>query len=187
MAKPEPGHAYVIPRLNVLFGVSAIALFLATLWMVWADYSREWKVYQRQFFQLERETTARQIEEADQNVNQRELARVEGELTAATGELETKQQQIGELETALAELNSRWTLADIRERELKAVYDSKKFFFEEGEHAPLGKRVGDEEFKALEDGFFVRREERLSIEFERNETQRTLRDLRARVTELNGQ
>jgi cytochrome c551/c552 len=187
VAKPEPGHAYVIPRLNVLFGVSAIALFLATLWMVWADYSREWKVYQRQFFQLERETTARQIEEADQNVNQRELARVEGELTAATGELETKQQQIGELETALAELNSRWTLADIRERELKAVYDSKKFFFEEGEHAPLGKRVGDEEFKALEDGFFVRREERLSIEFERNETQRTLRDLRARVTELNGQ
>ena len=87
MAKPEPGHAYFIPRLNVLFGVSAIALFLTTIWMVWADYSREWKAFQRQFFQLERETTERQIQDAEKRVSQRDLDRVTAELESASQEL----------------------------------------------------------------------------------------------------
>jgi cbb3-type cytochrome oxidase cytochrome c subunit len=185
VAKLEPGHAYVIPKLNVLFGVSAIALFFATIWMVWDDYSREWKGYQRQFFQLERETTARQIEEAERRVNQRELQRVEGELQTATATLEAKEQEIRALEETLAGLNDQWTLADVRERELKAVYDSKKFFFEEGEHAPLGKRVSAEEFRALEDEFFARRDARIALEFERNDVQRDIRDARSAVTELN--
>jgi len=185
VAKPEPGHAYFIPRLNVIFGVSAILLFLTTIWMVWADYSREWKAFQRQFFQLERETTARQIGEADKRVNQRELQRVTTELEAATQELAAKEQEIREIEAAVKELDSKWTLADIRERELKAVYDSKKFYFEEGHHAPLGKRVSADEFQGLETDFLGAREERLGIEFERGQKQRQIRDLRAKVTELN--
>ncbi len=186
MAKPEPGHAYFIPKLNILFGVSAVALFLTTIWMVWADYSREWKAFQRQFFQLERETTERQIAEAEKRVSQRDLERVTEELENATQELEAKQQQIQQLESEVAEQNANWTLADIRERELKAVYDSKKFFYEEGEHAPLGKRVSADEFQELERNFFGAREERLGIEFQRTQKQREIRDLRAKVTELSG-
>jgi len=186
VAKPEPGHAYFIPRLNVVFGVSSVAFFLTTLWMVWADYSREWKAFQRQFFQLERETTERQIADADKRVNQRELQRVEAELEAATQELAAKEEEIRQLQSAVAELNAKWTLADIRERELKAVYDSKKFYYEEGARAPLGKRVSAEEIQALEADFFGDREERLAIEFERSQKQRQIRELRAKVTELNG-
>ena len=186
MAKPEPGHAYFIPRLNVVFGVSAIALFLTTIWMVWADYSREWKAFQRQFFQLERETTERQIAEADRRVNQRDLERAEAELAAATQELEAKQQEVQQLEAALAELNDRWTLADIEERRLKALYDSEKFFFEERERAPLGKRVSEEQFREREAEFFAAREERLAVEFERDQIQRQIREQRAKVTELSG-
>jgi cbb3-type cytochrome oxidase cytochrome c subunit len=185
VAKPEPGHAYFIPRLNVIFGVSSILLFLTTVWMVWADYSREWKAFQRQFFQLERETTARQIGEADQRVNQRALAQVETELQTAESELASKEAEIRERESAIRELDSRWILADVRERELKAVYDSKKFFYEEGHHAPLGKRVSAEEFQTLEADFLASREARLGIEFERTQKQREIRDLRANVTELN--
>ncbi len=187
MAKPEPGHAYVITRLNVLFGVSAIALFLTTVWLVWADYSREWKVYQRRFFQMERDTTARELEQAGQNVDQRSLQQVQSELDAASQELESKQKDVADLEAKLADLNKKWTLADIREREVKAIYDSEKFYHEEGQRAPLGKRVDDAEFQKLENEFFSRREARLGIEYERNEVQRSLRDLRARVTELSGQ
>ena len=165
MAKPEPGHAYFIPRLNVIFGVSSIALFLTTIWMVWADYSREWKAFQRQFFQLERETTERQIADADKRVNQRDLGRVEADLQAAIEELAAREEEIRQLEGAVEELNSKWTLADIRERELKAVYDSKKFYYEEGHHAPLGKRVSAEEIQTLEANFFGAREERLAFEF----------------------
>jgi cytochrome c551/c552 len=186
VAKPEPGHAYFIPRLNVLFGVSAIALFLTTIWMVWADYSREWKAFQRQFFQMERETTQRQIEDAEKRVSQRDLERVTTELDSATQELSARQQELSQLEAEIAALNSKWTLSDIRERELKAVYDSKKFFYEEGGRAPLGKRVSADEFQTLEADFYGAREERLGIEFDRTQKQRTIRDLRAKVTELNG-
>jgi cytochrome c551/c552 len=186
VAKPEPGHAYFIPRLNVIFGVSSIAFFLTTLWMVWADYSREWKSFQRQFFQLERETTTRQIADADKRVNRRDLERVTADLTAATQELEAKQQEVQELSVALAESNDRWTLADIEERRLKALYDSEKFYHEERDRAPLGKRVSDQDIRAREEAFFGAREERLAIEFERNQKQRQIRELRAKVTELNG-
>ncbi len=184
MAKPEPGHAYFIPQLNVLFGVSAIALFLTTVWMIWADYSREWKAFQRQFFQLERDTTQRQIEDAEKRVSQRDVERVTADLATATQELEAHQQAIQQREAEVAELNSKWTLADVRERELKAVYDSEKFFFEEGPHAPLGKRVSADQLQRLEADFFGAREERRSIEFERDQKQREVRELRAKVTEL---
>jgi cytochrome c551/c552 len=186
VAKPEPGHAYFIPQLNTLFGVSAVALFLTTIWMVWADYSREWKAFQREFFQLERETTQRQIDEAGRRVNERELERVTADLEAANQELQARQEEISQLEDEIEQLDSRWTLADIRERELKAVYDSEKFFFEEGGRAPLGKRVSADQFQRLEADFLGAREERLSIEYERTQKQRQLRELRAKVTELSG-
>lgn len=187
MAKTEPGHAHNISRLNILFAVSAIALFVTTLWLVWDDYSREWKVYQRQFFELERQTTREQIQSAEERVNQRELERIRNELDAAAQELEARRAEITELEGRLAELNDEWTLADIAERELKAVYDSRKFFFEEGEEAPLGRRVSRDGFEDLETRFFAAREERRSIEFERNQVQRQLRDLRSRAAELEGE
>ena len=106
MAKPAPGHAYDISGLNIVFGISSIFLFVTTLWMIWADYSREWKGYQRQFSQMERETTGRQIQEADAAVNQRELQRIEGELATAAQELDAKQAEIAQ-----------------REDELKAIYE----------------------------------------------------------------
>ena len=81
--------------------------------MIWADYSREWKGYQRQFSQMERETTGRQIQEADAAVNQRELQRIEGELATAAQELDAKQAEIAQREDELEALQDRWTLADI--------------------------------------------------------------------------
>ncbi|TDI40910.1 MAG: c-type cytochrome [Acidobacteria bacterium] len=191
MAKPAPGHAYDISGLNVVFGISSIFLFATTIWMIWADYSREWKGYQRQFSQMERETTGRQIQEADAAVNQRELQRIEGELATAEQELEAKQAEIAQREDELEALEDQWTLADIRERSLKSVYDSKKFFFEESEHegtvAPFGKHVTAEEFEALDNEFFAARDERIAIEFDRDAVQRTIRDAQARVGELNGE
>ena len=190
MAKAAPGHAHNISGLNLLFAVSAIALFVTTVWMVWDDYSREWKVYQREFFDLERQTTRQQIEQAEANVNQRELQRVVAELQTAAEELEARQGELSELQGQLVVLEDQWTLADVRERELKAIYDSKKFFFEEFEergHAPLGKRVSAEEFEALETEFFSARESRISTEFERDAIQRSIRDLEARAAALNSE
>jgi mono/diheme cytochrome c family protein len=45
---PETVHEYNIPRLNVWFVVSSFLLLLCVGWMLWDDYMREWKPYQRQ-------------------------------------------------------------------------------------------------------------------------------------------
>ena len=187
MAKTAPGHAYDISRLNIVFALSSIALFFSTIWLVWFDYSREWKGYQRQFVELERETTAQQIEEASRRVNQRELGRVDQELDAAKIELASRQTEIDEFEASRATLQDKRTLADIKERALKSEYDSVKFYYEEGEHAPIGKRVSEEAFRDLENEFREARQVRLSLDYEIDDLARQLRELNSRVTELNGE
>ena len=39
--------------LNLVFGVMAIVMFFATLWLLAADHAREWKSYQRKFQEIE--------------------------------------------------------------------------------------------------------------------------------------
>lgn len=185
MAKPAPGHAHDISGLNVVFGISAIGLFLATIWMVWDDYAREWKQYQREFFDMERALTAQQIQEAEAAISQRELEEVEAQLQAAEEELSVEEDEIRRLEERLGDLEDEWTLADIEERRVKALYDSEKFFYEEGENAPLGKRVSQEEFEAREQQFFEARDARIAVEFERDEVEQAIRDARSRVIDLN--
>ena len=55
--KKSVGHAYNIDFLNVVFAASGLFLFFSSVWMVWDDYDREWKGYQRQFVLLETEVT----------------------------------------------------------------------------------------------------------------------------------
>ena len=92
MGKAEPGHAYDISGLNVVFALSSIALFVTTVWMIWHDYSREWKGYQREFVSLERETAQRLLEEAQVSVDPIELERLEEQLAVADTALAQNQQ-----------------------------------------------------------------------------------------------
>lgn len=187
MGKEAPGHAYDINYLNVVFAISSIGLLLATIWMIWADYSREWKRYQREFAAIEQAKTREQIEQARQAVDQAELEELTRQLAEAEQELEANRQQIEEAERRFGSLSDERILADIRERELKAVYDSKKFFYEEGERAPIGKRVSPEEFGALQSEFVAARDRRIALDYEVEQLNRALREMRARRTEVEGE
>src|SRR6184192_1095796 len=64
-APAEPiDHHYNIPRLNRAFFWSAAALTAVFLWMVVADYKRDWKSIQQTFLRLEREKMRAQLVEA---------------------------------------------------------------------------------------------------------------------------
>lgn len=188
MSKVAPGHAHNISKLNVIFAVSSVFLLFSTLWMIWFDYSREWKGFQRQFVQMERDLTARQIQEAQQGINQADLQSVQAELQQAQTALAAEQAALEALETEIADLDTRRTLADIREREIKAVYDSDKFYYEETRErgTPLGRAVSDDEFQALETSFFTARDVRVALDFELTEKRAELREQRSSVTELAG-
>ena len=157
MGKEAPGHAHDISGLNVVFAITSIALFITTVWMIWHDYSREWKGYQRTFSKLERETTRSQFDEAQAALDQDKLQALEEELQAANDALFRNKEGVDELEAKRKEMADERYLVDITERELKSVYDSKKFYYEEGEHAPAGKGVSQGEFEALKDEFLTAR------------------------------
>ena len=188
MPKVKPGHAHNIGRLNLVFAASSVLLLFSVLWMVWADYSREWKGFQREFFRMERELSARQIQEAQQSINQNELQRIEAELAEAEAALAAEREAIASLESEIAGLDDRRTLADIREREIKAVYDSQKFYFEETRErgTPLGRAVGAEEFDTLEASFFSARDLRVSLDFDLTAKRAELRERRSSITDLVG-
>ena len=189
MSKVAPGHAHNISKLNVIFAVSSVFLLLSTLWMIWFDYSREWKGFQRQFVQMERDLTARQIQEAQQGINQADLQRIQAELQQAQAALAAEQAALATLEAEIADLDTRRTLADIREREIKAVYDSDKFYYEETRErgTPLGRAVSDDEFQALEASFFAARDVRVALDFDLTRKRAELREQRSSVTERAGQ
>ena len=184
MAKPAPGHAHHIGNLNILFAITSIALFVTTIWLVWADYSREWKGYQREFVQMERDLASRQLAEAESDVDQRELQRIESELASAQQELDGRQAELSELEANRQELTDRRTLADIEERRLKAIFDSEKFFFEEGEKAPIGKGVSEDQFRSLEAEFNAAKQERISLDYDLANIDQEIRTVRSAVTDL---
>ena len=187
MGKEAPGHAHDISGLNVVFAFTSIALFITTVWMIWHDYSREWKGYQRTFAKLERETTRTQVDEAQAALDQDQLQTLEQELQAANDALFQNKQAIDELEAKRKEMSDQRYLADIEERELKSVYDSKKFYYEEGDHAPAGKGVSQEEFEALQQAFFAARETRIALDYKLEFADKELREIRAERTRIGGE
>ena len=52
-------HHYDIPRLNRAFTWTGAILTAVFIWMVIADYQRDWKTIQRTFMRLDRQAHAR--------------------------------------------------------------------------------------------------------------------------------
>ena len=129
--KKSVGHAYNIDFLNVVFAASGLFLFFSSIWMVWDDYDREWKGYQRQFVLLETEVTQAGLAAAEADVDQAELTQLESDRAQAEQELASNQAQIDELEGQLGEIEAE--LYGVNQDYLftKAEYDAERYEFEE--------------------------------------------------------
>ena len=128
--KKGVGHAYNIDFLNVVFAASSLFLFIAVIWMVWDDYDREWKNTQRQFVQLEGEVTRASLEKATRGVDQKKLAALQTQLTAAEQAMGANQQKIDELQAQLAAVNARLARESQDYQFAKATYDQDRYDFE---------------------------------------------------------
>ncbi|MEQ8763148.1 MAG: c-type cytochrome [Planctomycetota bacterium] len=101
--KRKTDHAFNIKRLNVVFLFSAVALTASVIWMVIDDYDREWKKYQREFFDLDRTKAEREIQEIDernhdavvqaQKAKEAALEKVQGDLESKRTELDLLQRE----------------------------------------------------------------------------------------------
>src|SRR5262252_10608245 len=64
---------YEVNSLHKWFAISSLLLFLFTIAMVLADYSREWKKYQRDFVRLQIQKTWQDMQQAASTLDRAKL------------------------------------------------------------------------------------------------------------------
>ena len=128
--KKAVGHAYNVDFLNVVFAASSIFLFLTTVWMVWADFDREWKGTQRRFNQLQIEVTRAQLLQTERSVNKARLTQMHQQMAAADQLIKTNQPKIDELQATLREVDARLYRVSQAAQFAKATYDVNRYAFE---------------------------------------------------------
>ena len=128
--KKAVGHAYNIDFLNVVFAASSIFLFVATIWMVWDDFDREWKNTQRQFSQLELEVTRAQLDQTQRGVDRTKLQALEQQLAAGQQSVVTNQQKVDELTAQIEDVDARLYRVNQAAQFSKATYDVDRYAYE---------------------------------------------------------
>ena len=188
--KRAVGHAYNIDFLNVVFAVSSLFVLFTTVWMVWDDYDREWKNYQRDFTALEMEVTRAGLAEAEAAVDQARVTELTAERAVAEQGLAANAAQIDELETQLAEVERQLGIATQQYQFTKAYYDVDRYAFEvrrEEAHAedPEGEVSGEEEVTALYEQWLAEGLEVQALEAARADLRSQLAALREGVTVID--
>ncbi len=128
--KKGVGHAYNVDFLNVVFAASSLFLFLSAVWMVWDDYNREWKNFQRRFANLEYEVTRQSLQKAVRDVDKNKLAQLQAQEAAARKNVSANQAKVDELQAKQKEVEARLFRATADFQYMKATYDQDRYDFE---------------------------------------------------------
>ena len=129
--KKSVGHAYNVDFLNVVFAASSLFLFFTTIWMVFDDFDREWKGYQRQFVLLEGYVTSLSLQAAQAGIDQEQLQQLNADRAAAEQRLAANGARVDQLEGELAAVDADFYLANQEYNFLKADYDVERYAYEE--------------------------------------------------------
>src|SRR5215472_4316097 len=124
-------HHYNIPRLNRAFWWSAVALTVAFVVMIVADYQRDWKTFQRVFMRLDAKLTRDSALAARQKALDEEHSKLVGELRQARAEVASHQESLRKLEAKLKDLDPKIYLADQQYKFTKASFESERYRYED--------------------------------------------------------
>lgn len=91
-------------KLHVVFLISALGLFGATIWMMAADHIREWKDHQYEFTKVKDEKLRGEFNKQSQDFDKRKLADLDKRLADAKKTHEAQSEQLGKLEGELSAL-----------------------------------------------------------------------------------
>jgi len=118
-------------KLNVVFALTSIGLLITFSLMVWADYDRDWKKYQKGFTDLEVSLTRKQIDEALGKVDATRRAELESKLAQGKQEMAARRSEVKKAEGEVEKLEGEWYRVDQDYRFTKAEIDVARYEFEE--------------------------------------------------------
>src|SRR4029453_1427487 len=129
----------------------SIGLLVVFSLMVWADYDREWKKYQKKFTDLEASVTKKQIQEAEGKVDAGRRAELEQKLAPGKPEMDAHRSEVKKAEGDVARIEGEWYRVDQDYRFTKAEIDVAKYDYEEeAHHGAKGAGKKKEKLDALE-------------------------------------
>src|SRR5678815_5370972 len=85
---------YEVTTLHKWFAISSLLLFLFTVVMIMADYSREWKRYQREYSRLSIQRAQQEVVKALGSVDRNKYRQLQTELAAARKSQEQNSSEI---------------------------------------------------------------------------------------------
>jgi cytochrome c2 len=136
-------------KLNVVFALTSIAMLVAFTIMIWADYDREWKKYQKAFNKLEVKVTEAQAKQAKDKVPSAQQQALQAEMDRAKQEEAQRRAQIKKAQAERDKLEGEWYAVDQDYRFTKAEIDVKRYEYEEAAHKNKGNK--DKKFADLRD------------------------------------
>lgn len=130
MAK-QNSSLYSISKTFVWFAITSIILTLSLVGIVYTDYHREWKDYQKQFIQLKLKKSQQELTQAEQSVDKSALEAAQKQLSDAHAIVKTHQADIQKFDKEIAKLDGEIAKAKATYQNLKQFQDSYKYYYEE--------------------------------------------------------
>lgn len=125
-------------KLNKIFAWSSAALLVATAWMIYDDWDREWKHYQRQFQEVQAERFAIEADEVWRE-NADTYARAYYAYRAARESAAARKAEVRRIEAKIAKLDAEIYVADNAEKEARNLAAVEKSRYEAGEAEALAR------------------------------------------------
>ena len=122
---------YEVDSLHKWFAITSLLLFVFTVWMIMADYNREWKQYQRAFNRMQVQQTQAEMDAASGAIDVAQFGVLEGQLNDARGALVANESEVNRIQGVLDDLNAQLYAADQNYRFARATYDVEKYDHEE--------------------------------------------------------
>jgi cbb3-type cytochrome oxidase cytochrome c subunit len=136
---------------NFWFAVGSVALLLGTIWMLYADYHREWKRYQREFRALELQRASKKIGELSaQYKSSKDLQKLEADLATARKDLDAHRADLEKAKGAVTEADRKFYLAESEWKVSKSYFDAFKYAYEEARESGRGLASAEKRFKDSE-------------------------------------
>jgi mono/diheme cytochrome c family protein len=124
-------HHYNIPKLNRVFLAVGAVMTVVFVWMVLADYKRDWKFFQRTFMRLDRDLTREAQQAAREKAYGQERDKLRAQLGSAREEIAAHGRTLAKLNARLAKLDPKIYGADQDAKFLKASFDAARYTYED--------------------------------------------------------
>ena len=122
---------YKADNLHKWFAISSLLLFGFTVWMILADYTREWRQYQRAFTRMSIDQTLAERDNAANAIDRARFDELQGQLGQAQAALAENEADIDRIQDVIEDLNAEFYAADQDFRFARASYDVEKYDYDE--------------------------------------------------------